>query len=80
MSDRPAKRVAPYVYVGLAACRGADTDSVREGCEHMERCRLCEMMVREDLVGHPFFGFKASCDRESKPPDQDPTNGLEADL
>jgi hypothetical protein len=45
----------------LAACNGADTDEVRESCEHMEECRYCGHRVRHDLTNHPFFGFAAGC-------------------
>lgn len=46
----------------LAACLGADTRSVRT-TEYMEKCRLCGTEVQYQLVDHPFFGFKAGCDR-----------------
>lgn len=46
----------------LAACLGADTRSVGT-TEYMEECRLCGTEVQYQLVDHPFFGFKAGCDR-----------------
>ena len=46
----------------LGACLGANTREVRT-TEYMEECRACGDGVRHDLVDHPFFGFKAGCDR-----------------
>jgi len=44
------------------ACQGGDTRQVRT-TEHMEECRVCGERVRFDLVDHPFFGFRAGCDK-----------------
>jgi len=43
------------------ACLGSETLSVRHFSEHFEQCLQCEMLVRQDLADHPFFGFKAAC-------------------
>jgi len=44
------------------ACLGAQTRSVRT-TEHMEECRACGTRIQFQLVDHPFWGFKAGCDR-----------------
>jgi hypothetical protein len=44
------------------ACQGGDTRQIRT-TEHMEECRVCGERVRFDLVDHPFFGFRAGCDK-----------------
>lgn len=44
------------------ACLGAETISVRT-IEHMERCRACGTEVQWQLVNHPFWGFRAGCER-----------------
>jgi len=44
------------------ACLGAQTRSVRT-TEHMEECRACGTQIQFQLVDHPFWGFKAGCDR-----------------
>lgn len=46
----------------IGACMGASMREVRT-TEWMEECRACGNRVRHDLVDHPFFGFKAGCDR-----------------
>jgi len=48
------------------ACLGAETRSTREGPDHMEECRACGMSVAWDLVSHPFFGFRAACERRDQ--------------
>jgi len=49
------------------ACRGAHTVSVRS-TEHMERCRACGTEIQYQLVDHPFWGFKASCEERENAP------------
>lgn len=44
------------------ACLGAATHSVRT-TEHMEECRACGTQVQFQLVDHPFWGFRAGCER-----------------
>jgi hypothetical protein len=44
------------------ACLGAETVSVRV-TEYMERCRACGMEIQYQLVDHPFWGFRAGCER-----------------
>lgn len=64
LRDRP-HQIEKY-HMDEKACEGGSTDSVRT-TEHMEKCRVCGQMVRDDLTEHSFFGFKASCpQRESK--------------
>lgn len=48
------------------ACMGGATRPTREGPEHFEECRACGTGVRFDLVDHPFFGFRASCDHRTQ--------------
>lgn len=45
------------------ACQGAQTVECRNGPEHGQRCRECGTWVRDDMTDHPFFGFKAGCQR-----------------
>ncbi len=33
----------------------------------MQECRHCGNCVRDDMVDHFFFGFKAGCDEWRKP-------------
>lgn len=45
------------------ACKGADTMPCEMGIESAQECLYCGTKVRDDLVEHPFFGFKAhDCD------------------
>ena len=50
--------------IELGACHGHETRPTRSFMEHMEQCLVCDLQVRWDLVDHPFFGFKASCDHQ----------------
>ena len=45
------------------ACQGAQTVDSRHGPEHGQRCLECGTWVRDDMTGHPFFGFRAGCQR-----------------
>ena len=45
------------------ACQGAQTLDRRSGPENGQRCRECGTWVRDDMTDHPFFGFKAGCQR-----------------
>lgn len=48
------------------ACLGAETKSVHEfGGSHMEECRECGSRVQWQLVHHPIWGFRASCERRA---------------
>jgi hypothetical protein len=49
------------------ACYGHPTLCVREMMEHMQECVVCGNAVRDDLVDHPFFGFRAGCDLVAAP-------------
>lgn len=43
---------------------GAETRDVgRVMGEYMQECRVCRMQVQWQLINHPFFGFRAGCDR-----------------
>lgn len=43
------------------ACLGGDTIPTRMGMESAHQCAACGTKVRNDLVEHPFFGFRNSC-------------------
>lgn len=43
------------------ACEVAPTEDVRMGHEHGQKCIHCGDWVRDDLMDHFFFGFKAGC-------------------
>lgn len=46
---------------GNRACTGGLTDAVRKCGEHGQRCRRCGTWVRDDMVDHWLFGFRAHC-------------------
>jgi hypothetical protein len=47
------------------ACLGAPTVQVRT-TEYMERCQACGTEVQYQLVDHPFWGFRAGCNRAGR--------------
>ena len=47
---------------GRMACLGAPTVQVRT-TEYMERCQVCGTEVQYQLTNHPFWGFRAGCER-----------------
>lgn len=58
------------------ACNGDETISVGD----MEECLACETRVRNDLVDHPFWGFRSTCPNSEPPkPDGEAFRGGEAD-
>jgi len=50
------------------ACHGAATTACRmSDMGHGQACRSCGMRVRDDLLDHPFFGFRAGCEHGASP-------------
>ena len=48
------------------ACKGAPSHTVRTGAGDMEECQACGTRVAQDLIEHPFFGFRAGCDHAKR--------------
>lgn len=56
---------SPSATSSRKACEGAATRDCRMGPEHAQQCLACGTKVRDDMVDHGFFGFRAGCSHRS---------------